>query len=108
MAKKVNTPPKTTTNNVLDNVIIEEVTPSSSRRTKAAVREEMIFGKKNYQFIGIGLLIIVIGFLLMSGGSMPNPDVWDENIIYSARRITLAPFVVLVGLGTIVFAIFKD
>jgi len=56
-------------------------------------------------FIGLGF--IVLGMVLMSGGSMPSADVWDEDLIYSFRRITLAPIVILIGLGIEVYAIFK-
>lgn len=58
----------------------------------------LLFGRKNYMYLGAGMLLIFIGFLLMSGGQMPSPDVWDESIIYSFRRITLAPIVILAGL----------
>lgn len=37
---------------------------------------------------GIGLALIVLGFVLMSGGRMTDPNVWDESVIYSFRRIT--------------------
>ena len=60
--------------------------------------KELLFGKKNYIYLITGIFIISLGFLLMSGGSMPSPDVWDENLIYSFRRITLAPIVILTGL----------
>jgi len=65
-----------------------------------------VFGKRNYMFFGIGFGLIVLGLLLMSGGSMPSPDVWDEDIIYSARRITLAPIVILAGLGVQIYGVF--
>ena len=55
----------------------------------------------------IGLAVIAVGMVLMSGGAMPSPDVWDESLIYSHRRITLAPIVILIGLGIEVYAIFK-
>jgi hypothetical protein len=72
---------------------------SVSQSVKNEVKSsELLFGKKNYLYLGVGIILICIGFLLMSGGSMPSPDVWDENIIYSFRRITLAPIVILVGL----------
>jgi len=45
--------------------------------------------------------------VLMMGGGMPTPDMWDDNIIYSHRRITLAPILILIGLGVEVYAIFK-
>jgi len=37
---------------------------------------------------------------------MPSPEVWDESLIYSGRRITLAPMVILAGLIVNVYAIF--
>jgi len=39
---------------------------------------------------------------------MPDPDTWDEDRIYSFRRITLAPLVIVIGLVVEVYAIFKD
>ena len=62
--------------------------------------------KRNYIFILIAIGLIFLGLLLMSGGHMPSDDVWDESIIYSFRRITLAPIVILLGLGVGVYAIF--
>lgn len=50
---------------------------------------------------------MILGMLLMAGGAMPSPDVWDESLIYAFRRITLAPIVILGGLGVITYAIFK-
>ena len=55
----------------------------------------------------IGLVLILVGFLLMSGGEMKDPNVWDKDVIYSFRRITLAPFLVIAGLALQAFAIFK-
>jgi len=70
-------------------------------------KEPLIFGKQNYIWMGIGFGLIALGMLLMSGGAMPSPDVWDEDIIYSFRRTVLAPFLMLVGLVVEVYAIFK-
>ncbi len=88
------------------------VKPTQSRFSKGKVGvrhqdQEMLFEKQNYMLMGLSLLLILVGFMLMSGGSMPNPDVWDEGIIYSFRRITLAPVVVLSGLILFIVAIFK-
>ena len=66
----------------------------------------LIFGKKNYQFIVLGIVLIFLGMALMIGGHMPSPDVWDESLIYSFRRITLAPIFILIGLCMNVYAIF--
>jgi hypothetical protein len=67
---------------------------------------ELVFGRNNYKFILIGLGLIFLGLALMSGGHMPSPDVWDESLIYSWRRITLAPMVIIAGLLVNVYAIF--
>jgi hypothetical protein len=68
--------------------------------------EDLLFGKNNYRLMGIGLALVVLGFILMSGGKMPDANTWDENVIYSFTRITLAPIVILLGLGIEVYAIF--
>jgi hypothetical protein len=44
---------------------------------------------------------------LMSGGKSPNPDVFDANEVYSFRRITLAPIVIIIGFVIEIYAIFK-
>jgi hypothetical protein len=63
-------------------------------------------GKKNYMFIVIGLLIIMVGFLLMAGGKSDDPNVFNPAI-FSFRRITLAPLMVLIGFGFEIWAIMK-
>ena len=65
------------------------------------------FGKSNYAWMFIGAACIVIGMLLMSGGKSPNPDVFDANEVYSFRRITLAPIVIIIGFVIEIYAIFK-
>ncbi len=83
-------------------------TRSRKKSTVASLpKEPLIFGKQNYIWMGIGFGLIALGMLLMSGGAMPSPDVWDESIIYSFRRTVLAPFVMLAGLVVEVYAIFK-
>jgi hypothetical protein len=69
--------------------------------------DTLIFGRETYKWMLIGLGIMGVGFLCMSGGSMPSPDVWDETIIYSPTRTIVAPFLIMVGLGVQVYAIFK-
>ncbi|GGW51199.1 DUF3098 domain-containing protein [Arenibacter certesii] len=65
---------------------------------------EFIFQKRNYQFMFIGLAFIALGFILMSGGGMDDPLVFNPQV-YSFRRIRLAPTLVLIGLGFQVYAI---
>jgi hypothetical protein len=70
--------------------------------------EPLIFGKQNFIWMGIGAALIATGLLLMLGGQQPSPDVWDDNIIYSTRIVTIAPLVILTGLIVEIYAIFKD
>lgn len=87
------------------------VSPTTSKTSRTAAasisREPMLFGKENYILIIVGIVLMAIGFILMLGGSMPDPNTWDDNIIYSFRRTVLAPFMILAGLVTLVFSIFK-
>ncbi|GAA5220592.1 DUF3098 domain-containing protein [Membranihabitans marinus] len=69
--------------------------------------EDFIFTKQQYIYSGIGMIAIILGMILMSGGHMPDDNTWDPNIIYSFTRITLAPIFILAGLVLQVFAIFK-
>ena len=64
------------------------------------------FGRSNYVWLGIGIAVLIVGYLLMSGGGSDDPNVFDEGI-FSAQRITLAPTVVLAGYGVIFYAILK-
>lgn len=68
---------------------------------------DLTFGMEFYKWIGGGFALVLLGMLLMAGGEMPSPDVWDEDIIYSFRRITLAPIVIMAGIGVVIYAIIK-
>lgn len=70
------------------------------------VHQALLFTKMNYIQLGVGIGLIALGFILMSGGRMADPNTWDESQIYSFRRITLAPMVVLIGIGVVVYSIF--
>lgn len=80
---------------------------NSVRTPSAQGHDTLVFGNATFIWIGIGVALMLLGMFLMSGGAMPSPDVWDEEIIYSFRRITLAPIVILTGLGVITYAILK-
>ena len=67
-----------------------------------------IFNKDNYLWMMIGLAVIAVGMVLMSGGkSNSNPAVFDKSAVYSTTRITIAPILILAGLVIEIFAIFK-
>ena len=62
--------------------------------------------KENYKLMAIGFGIIVLGFILMAGGGSDDPNVFNPDI-FSFRRITLAPVILLIGFGFEIYAIMK-
>lgn len=74
------------------------------KKQKEASKSTFVFGRKNYKFMFIGLGIIALGFILMSGGGSDDPNVFNPEI-FSWRCIRLAPALVLIGFGIQVYAI---
>lgn len=66
----------------------------------------MPFTTKNYVMLLVGVLVIVLGFVLMSGGGEHTATEFDSSI-FSFRRITLAPIVVIAGFVVVGVAIMK-
>ncbi len=64
-------------------------------------------GKENYKLLLIGFGIIVLGFILMLGGGSTDPNIFNEAELFSFRRITLAPLVILFGFIFEIYAIMK-
>ena len=66
-------------------------------------KKNLAFGRMNFILLGVGMLVVIIGFLLMAGGSSSseayNPD------IFSARRIKVAPIVCLLGFVSMIYAV---
>lgn len=77
-----------------------------SKQNKMSGGDEMAFTKNNYLYLISGFIVIIIGFFLMSGGGSDDPMVYSDAI-FSARRITVAPIVILSGYGLILYAIMK-
>lgn len=69
-------------------------------------KSEFLFEKANYKILLIALAVIALGFLLMAGGAVDDPNVFNEEI-FSFRRIRLAPTVVFIGFGIAIYSIFK-
>lgn len=67
---------------------------------------EMPLTVANYKLMLIGLGIIILGLILMSGGGSDDPNVFNEAM-FNFRRITLAPILVLAGFGFEIYAIMK-
>ncbi len=62
--------------------------------------------KENLMIIGIAVVLIIVGFFLVSGGGSDDPNVFNEAI-FSFRRITLAPIVMLIGYGLVIYGIMR-
>ncbi|NIG51936.1 DUF3098 domain-containing protein [Chitinophaga sp. Cy-1792] len=75
--------------------------------TNETVAERPIFPAANYRLMAVGLVIVIIGFLLMMGGKNDDPTVFKPEDVYSFRRITLAPIVILLGLVFEIYAIMR-
>ena len=82
----------------------------STVNTKGNTQEEVknkfdfVFGKKNYILMIVGLLFMVVGYLCLVGGGSNDPNVFNDAI-FSARRMVMAPILIIVGLVVEVFAI---
>lgn len=66
-----------------------------------------LFDKSNYTWMIAGVVLILLGLALMAGGKSPDPHKFNYDEIYSFRRITLAPILMLIGFGIEVYAIMK-
>lgn len=70
-------------------------------------KHEFLFEKINYKILLIGIGVIALGFILMSGGGSDDPNVFNESV-FDFRRIRLAPTTVLIGFGITIYAILKN
>ncbi|MFN8287858.1 MAG: DUF3098 domain-containing protein [Chitinophagales bacterium] len=79
----------------------------ASSTKQSAAQTPFIFDRTNYLIMTAGVVIILIGFALMSGGATSDPAAFPKEEIYSFRRITLAPIVIMIGFGIEIVAILK-
>lgn len=69
------------------------------------MKKKFAFDKVNYILLAVGMLVVIIGFLLMTGPST-TPDHFEPDI-FSARRIKVAPLVCLIGFLSIIYAVMR-
>lgn len=67
-----------------------------------------LFTKDNFVWMLAGLVLIALGMLLMAGGKSDDPNVFKAEEVYSFRRLTIAPLLILIGLVVEIYAIFKS
>jgi len=70
------------------------------------MKTTFLFERSNYVLMFAGLALIVLGFVLMSGGGSEDPNVYNPEL-FSARRIVVAPFLIVVGFAVEVWAIMR-
>ncbi|MCF0212425.1 MAG: DUF3098 domain-containing protein [Bacteroidales bacterium] len=64
------------------------------------------FDKTNYILMGIGLVLLLLGYILLSGGGSDDPNVFN-NAMFDTRRLVISPIVITLGLVIEVVAIMK-
>lgn len=112
--KKSNSPKTVKTVKTSKTISTTKVAPTVSKTksfgSTATINQknEQIFSRKNYLWMAIGAGLIALGLIMMLGGKMPSPDVWDESIIYNPRITVVGPILILTGLVVEIYAIFKD
>ncbi|UTW63750.1 DUF3098 domain-containing protein [bacterium SCSIO 12741] len=70
-------------------------------------QQQLVFTRENYLLMIAGVAFVIIGFLLMAGGGSEDPNVFNADEIFSARRVTVAPLTILLGFGIVFFSILK-
>jgi hypothetical protein len=88
----------------------KKATPAPSRAkatTTKSYSNAPLFGKENYRWMLIGIVLVALGLILMGGGKSKDPNVFNPNEVYSFRRITLAPILIIGGFVVEIFAIFR-
>ena len=78
-----------------------------STTTPRIISTTSLFDKQNLLLMLVGVGIIALGMLLMVGGRSADPGTFKYDEVYSTRRITIAPILIIIGLGIEIYAIFK-
>ena len=68
-------------------------------------KRNFAFDKVNFILLAVGMAIVVIGFLLMTGAG--SSDSVYEPDIFSVRRIKVAPIVCLFGFVSMIYAVVR-
>lgn len=85
---------------------IKTVATETTKKADDNSRPVFAFGKENYLIMLAGVALLIIGFVLMTGGGSKDPNVFNEDM-FDFRRLTLSPILILVGFGLGIVAIMK-
>ncbi len=70
------------------------------------MKTTFLFQRANYVLMLAGIALIILGFVLMSGGGSEDPNVYNPEL-FSTRRIVVAPFLIVVGFAVEIWAIMR-
>lgn len=89
----------------------KKASPATAPKAKASAPKSYsntpLFGKENYRWMLIGIVLVALGLILMGGGKSKDPNVFNPKEVYSITRITIAPILILAGFVVEIFAIFR-
>jgi hypothetical protein len=85
---------------------VKYVAPEAAKKAEDNSRPVFAFGKENYILLFVAVGLIVLGFILMTGGGSKDPNVFNEEM-FDFRRLTLSPIMILVGFGVGIVSIMK-
>lgn len=69
--------------------------------------QQFVFGKENFIMLGAALVILIIGYFLMSGGGSADPNQFAGETLFNTQRLVVAPLVIMAGFVLGMFAILK-
>lgn len=105
--EKENPTPRTPASTPRTSGSAERVRSTVASTRTPRVKQDLIFNRNNYILLGAAGLAMALGIILMSGGAQPDPNTWDENIIYGSRRMVIAPIMMLGAVVLGIVAIFR-
>ncbi len=77
-----------------------------AKKEQQKVEQQFALAKENYRLLLIGFVIIIVGLILMVGGKSESDAVFNPEV-FSFRRITFAPMILLFGFLFEIYAIMK-
>ena len=57
---------------------------------------QLVFGKLNYMLMGVGLVVLALGYILLAGGGSDDPNVFNPAM-FDVRRLYVAPILIVLG-----------
>ena len=69
---------------------------NSKNSAQPEKKNTFVFGPVNYVLMGIGIVVLLIGYILLSGGGSDDPNVFNEAM-FDKRRLVAAPLMIVLG-----------